>query len=280
MPKVIILQGLPASGKSTWAREQIDANPGMYKRVNKDDLRSMLDNNKWSAKNEKFVLALRDRIILDALAEGKHVIVDDTNLHPKHIDHISQIAKGYHVEVRAFETGVDECIERDLKRSNSVGEKVIRGMYNQFLRKQEKYISDPRLPLTIMCDIDGTLALMNGRGPYDTEKCESDLVNPPVLSVLEHYAAAGYKIVLCSGRKSEFREHTERWLKTNSIPYDYLFMRFVGDDRNDAIVKEELFDQNIRGKFNVLFVLDDRDRVVNKWRDMGLCVFQVADGDF
>lgn len=52
MLKIILCKGLPASGKSTWTRELIDKNPEKYKRINKDDLRAMLDNGKWSNKNE------------------------------------------------------------------------------------------------------------------------------------------------------------------------------------------------------------------------------------
>ena len=49
--KLIMTKGLPASGKSTWAKQYLDDNPGT-KRVNKDDLRAMLDNGKWSKRNE------------------------------------------------------------------------------------------------------------------------------------------------------------------------------------------------------------------------------------
>ncbi len=84
MKKVIILKGLPASGKSTWAKQRLAAEPGAYKRINKDELRAMLDDSHWSKGNERFVLRLRDHLIVAALEDGKHVIVDDTNLHPKH----------------------------------------------------------------------------------------------------------------------------------------------------------------------------------------------------
>lgn len=59
-----------------------------------------------------------------------------------------------------------------------------------------------------------------------------------------------------------------------------LFMRRTGDTRKDNIIKREIFNEHIRGKYNVLFVLDDRSRVVREWRAMGLTVFQVAEGNF
>lgn len=282
MLKVYLLQGLPASGKSTWAKAEVAEHPGMYKRVNKDELRSMLDAGEWSKDNEKFVLALRDKIILSALDAGKHVIVDDTNLHPKHLEHITELVEGRAVVTpQFFNLPLEECIRRDLKREKSVGEKVIRDMYDQFLAPPAQTIEfDPSLQSAIMCDIDGTLALMNGRSPYDTAKCDNDIVNESTASVVRSYFERGYQVILCSGRKSEFKTLTKTWLGINEISYSLLLMRKDGDTRNDAIVKEELFNEYIRNKYNVLFVLDDRDRVVSKWREMGLTCFQVAKGNF
>src|SRR3990167_7392203 len=90
---VIILRGLPASGKSTWAKEQLEKFPGKYKVINKDLLRLMLDNSKHSNEREKFVLKFRDAIMLQSLADGYSVIIDDTNFAPKHEARIRQLVK-------------------------------------------------------------------------------------------------------------------------------------------------------------------------------------------
>lgn len=84
MIKVLFLKGLPGSGKSTYAKKLIAENHNMYKRINKDELRAMLDDNKHSNDSEKFILQVRDAMILMALQNGKYVIIDDTNLAPKH----------------------------------------------------------------------------------------------------------------------------------------------------------------------------------------------------
>lgn len=282
MKKVLILKGLPASGKSTYARKLIDDNPGQYKRINKDDLRGMLDNGKWSKDNEKFILKIRDQLIISALEDGKNVIVDDTNLHHKHEDQIRQLVKGKaKVEVMGFcEVDVEECIRRDLLRPVSVGEKVIRDMYRQFLKpKPEVYSPSPSLPGVVLCDIDGTLALMDGRGPFEWDKVDTDKLNMPVRKLL--LALDNIPIILFSGRDEVCRKKTELWLKSFGIKYDGLFMRPTGDIRKDSIIKKELFDQHIRGKFWVHFVLDDRDQVVDMWRnELGLPCFQVAEGNF
>jgi hypothetical protein len=57
-------------------------------------------------------------------------------------------------------------------------------------------------------------------------------------------------------------------------------MRQTDDNRKDSIIKEEIYDAHIRGKYNVLFVLDDRDQVVQMWRSLGLTVLQCNEGDF
>jgi tRNA uridine 5-carbamoylmethylation protein Kti12 len=143
MAQVILTRGLPGSGKSTWANRQVDTKPGRVKRVNKDDLRAMLDNGRWSRDNERFVLQVRDTIVRAALAGNTDVIVDDTNLSPKHEAHFRRVVAAinerygtdHRVTIRDFtDVPLDTCIARDLKRADSVGERVIRGMFNQFLK--------------------------------------------------------------------------------------------------------------------------------------------------
>lgn len=280
MKTIYLLKGLPASGKSTWAKSHVDATT---KRVNKDDLRAMLDNGRWSRDNEKFVLQLRDHIVVEALAAGKHVIVDDTNLHPKHEARMRQLARenNARVEVVEFDTSLEECIRRDLERPSSVGEKVIRKMHAQFLaepwRPREQ---DPALPAAVIVDIDGTLALMGDRDPYDASTCEQDSVNEPVREAVVDLSDAGTVVILVSGRSAKFRAQTERWISGHNIPCDGLFMRAEGDMRKDAIIKREIYEQHIEGRYYVRFVLDDRNQTVEGWRELGLPCFQVAPGDF
>jgi len=133
MNKVLILQGLPASGKTTYAKELVDKG---YKRVNKDDLRAMVDNGKYSRKNEKLILEMRDMLIDLSLINGYDVVVDDTNFEKKHFKQIALIAdiNEADLDVKIFKTPVEECIERDSKRENPVGEEVIMNMFNRYIK--------------------------------------------------------------------------------------------------------------------------------------------------
>lgn len=287
--KILMLKGLPGSGKSTWAKTFVEHNHDWI-RVNKDSLRAMMGSYR-PGKDEELILRWRDNLIMAALRRGKNVIVDDTNFHPKHEERLKNIIYGEQgledplficdFEIKTFDTPVDECIKNDLKRAESVGEKVIRKMWHQYVapRKAEKPEHLTGHPHAIIVDIDGTVATHVDRSPYDTEKCSTDVPNDPVVAILRTYDIVD-NVIFVSGREDKYRELTETWLKTWGIRFDALYMRPTGDHRRDDVVKQEIYDQNILGKYNVHFVLDDRDRVVNMWRRNGLTCLQVAEGDF
>lgn len=137
--KVLILQGLPASGKSTVAKNLVMEEG--FVRVNKDDLRAMMYGDSFSKRSEKAVCSIRDKIINDTLKRGGNVVVDDTNFNHKHIAQITNIARNYkaEVEVRLIDTPVDVCIERNAKREKPIPEVAIYGMYNQYLSVNQKH---------------------------------------------------------------------------------------------------------------------------------------------
>lgn len=276
---VTLTKGLPGSGKSTWAKKMVTESPNSIKRINKDDLRTMIDNSKWSDDSEKFIIKVRDMIILESLNNGKHVIIDDTNLSPKHEIHIRELVKGIaKVNIQDFtNVPIEQCIKNDLRRPNPVGEQVIKKMYRQFLHKQEVYDENKNLPKAILVDIDGTLAKMEGRSPFEWSRVKEDKVNEPVKKVVGLYDGI---IIVLSGRDGSCRLETNEWLKENKIRHHAVYMREPNDNRKDSIIKRELFEKYIRNKYYVEFVLDDRNQVVDMWRDMGLTCFQVAPGDF
>lgn len=148
----------------------------------------------------------------------------------------------------------------------------------------EIYLPDSRLPKAVLCDIDGTLARkLEGNGarhPFDFARCEEDTLDPTVFNHLDLLYSAGYKVILMSGRPADWREHTERWLARYAVPYDELHMRPSGDFGRDDLVKYALFNEHVRHRFKVELSLDDRDRVVRMWRELGIPCWQVNYGDF
>lgn len=299
MQNIIVLKGLQGSGKSTWAINEVATNPNKYKRLNKDELRAMLDASIWNKDNERFLLKMQEYIVMEALKVGKDVIIDDTNFDEKHFKRMCGIAavsnRTVTVSEKYFPIDVKVAIERDSKRLKPVGEKIIRSYYDRYIKDKTIFektfccfarisppaIFDPRLPEIVICDLDGTAALLNGRNPYDASTCDEDLPNRPVIETLVAMQNTGYHVLFVSGREDKYKEQTLKFLTTHFGDEFELFMRKTGDQRADQIIKKEIYDEHIRNKYNVLFVLDDRPKVVRMWRhDIGLTVFQLNDIEF
>lgn len=132
MSELIILRGLPGSGKTTWAKDyKLEEGHEDVVRVNRDDLRAMLHGRRpWDAMDERLTRQIRDVCITTALAQGWTVISDDTNLKAYHVQELEALAQsqGAGVRVVTFTTALFECIRRDTHRAISVGEERIREM--------------------------------------------------------------------------------------------------------------------------------------------------------
>ena len=148
---------------------------------------------------------------------------------------------------------------------------------------------------TIIFDLDGTLALIDKRrevstkpnGKLDWKKffnpsnIKLDEPNPPVVKMAQLFAEQGFNIVIFSGRSNKTERATRSWLFTNRIPFQKLVMRDSITDpfTPDNILKEDMLFRHIDIN-DVFLVVDDRNKVVDMWRGLGLTTFQVADGDF
>lgn len=302
--RVVALRGLPASGKSTAARAAVAAaaTPGSVVRINNDDLATMLYGTSQFVRTpegaETFA-ALR-AANLKALLSLPHIqliIIDNTNLAERSLRDLEKIviAAGARFEVddTFLAVPVEVCIERDAQRAATVGETVIRRMQNQArnlrpwvyltnpLADVTPYDNDPALPNAVIVDIDGTLATMQDRGPFEWHRVGEDAPNRAVVDLVRDLIAAGENVIIMSGRDGVCRPQTEAWLAEHVAPGLPLHMRAAGDQRADSIVKWELFRDHVAGKYHVRFVLDDRDQVIHLWRRvLDLPTFQVADGNF
>jgi hypothetical protein len=132
-----------------------------------------------------------------------------------------------------------------------------------------------------LCDIDGTLALMDGRSPYEWHRVGEDKPNFPVITVVRALSDTGYELGLISGRMEQCREATLNWLDDHlGVPVTELWMRPDGDYRPDEELKREIYARDIEPGYEVLGVFDDRGKVVRMWRELGLTCFAVAEGNF
>ena len=170
---------------------------------------------------------------------------------------------------------------------------------------------------TVIFDLDGTLANIDarrlkagspsGKTPtpskmdwgvfFDPDNIKLDTPNDPVIKMAQLFKKDGFKIVIFSGRNDRSFDTTKQWLKKFDVPFDLLVMRpdkFKSDswpiaDGNpatsdmrfmpDEILKKAMLDTFVDIN-DVFLVVDDRQKVVDMWRDLGLNTFQVAPGDF
>lgn len=276
--KLIAMRGLPACGKSTLAFEYVKQG---YKRVNKDDLRAMIDDGKWSKDNEKRVKDLEKSMVFGFLRDGFNVVVDDTNFGYELEWELVAKTCNADFELVNFDILPEECVKRDAKRGDkSVGAEVIYRMYNKYVRPKNVPYNPLIASDCYIFDIDGTLAIMADRSPYDYTRVSEDTVNENVASIFDALSKTEASMIIMSGRQENCRAETEEWLRENDINYNKLLMRPYDDKRKDSEVKKELYEQNIKGKYNVLGVYDDRNQVVEMWRHEGLTCFQVNYGFF
>ena len=302
-PKLLILVGAPGSGKSTFARYFIRTEDN-WVRVNRDDFRLMqFGDTLMSPFYEERITKMVEASVITLLKNHTNVIIDATNSSLCTLEDMVRTYTEYaDISFKVFDLSVEELVKRCDKRYEQTGKFIpksaIEKHVTQLQYTKEKFdfkpiprtvkeatltytAQDSTLPKAVICDLDGTLSLLNGRDPYDASSADEDLLNVPVARVLQMAKAQGYKVILLSGREQLYREPTEHFLSKHQIAYDLLLMRTTNDYRKDNIIKKELFQQEIAGKYFIEFLLDDRNQVVDMWRkDLQLPCFQVNYGDF
>jgi predicted kinase len=296
--EVIITVGIPASGKSTWAREYVKENPNTVITC-RDDIRAA---HGWTEYGnhavEQRITKIQRSQIEAALLEGMDVIVADTNIQPKFRNQLVKFAHqhGADAVIKVFPIPLDEAIWRDCQRKDkAVGFDVIGRMYQQL---ESQNVQDEVLPVptyepyvhategrktipAIIVDIDGTVARHVARSPYDYSKVGTDEPIEDVLETVNLVKQMGVRLVFVSGREDSCFDDTHAWLVKHLGHGQFnLLMRKTGDQRPDWIIKNEIYDAKVIPNFKILMVFDDRDQVVTHLRRRGITVAQVAPGRF
>lgn len=146
----------------------------------------------------------------------------------------------------------------------------------------------------IICDLDGTLYdarvrqrahLLGDKKDFDAfhKAAENDLPHFWCAQLLQAMRNHGFRIIFTSGRDDTYREETQRWL-TRNLGWRWgeylLYMRPAGDFTPDDVMKRQWYEQHILPSFEILFAVDDRRRVVDMWRAVGLTCLHCDEGNF
>lgn len=139
MSKVILCRGIQGSGKTTWAKQWVLEDPEHRVRFNNDDIRNMLGKY-WVPSREGLVKDLKGLFLQEAMAYGFDIVIDNMNLNPRELEYYERVLNDwnravrpkYELEFKDFLIPLQDCIERDSKRPNPIGEEVIKATYEKY----------------------------------------------------------------------------------------------------------------------------------------------------
>ena len=141
------------------------------------------------------------------------------------------------------------------------------------------------LTRAVIVDIDGTIADGTHRehhlqnDPPDWDRYLSlmhlDTEHKDILDLVDLLYRTGHTILLCTSRGMEYEVETKNWLEDYKVPYHKLYMRTKGDRRQDTVIKAEIYREMLEYGYKIWFVLEDRERVVEMWRNLGVTCLQV-----
>lgn len=313
--KLILTRGIQGSGKSTWAKQWCHEDPEHRVRFNNDDIRNMLGDY-WVPNRENLVKELKNTFAKASMLSGKDIIIDNMNLNPKEIEYWEGLVEYnndyytgrrgenppqyqakyfYELEFKDFFIPVEECIRRDAMRPNPIGEKVIKATWRRYrdfiiqediknmLKRNPKHVDGGSL--AILVDMDATLCLNTSGRPFYGEGAAENMWSDTQIDGTCALVKAMYekcKVFIVTGREGtpEIIESTKKWLERHDIKVDELFFRPVGDYSPGPDCKRRIYEENIKGKYNVQFVLDDSSKCVKMWREQGLICLQPNEGKF
>lgn len=283
--EIILIVGPCGSGKTTLSRTFLK-----HVRINQDELGS-------SGHLDAFDKALK---------ASKDIVIDRMGFSRVQRERYLKPAReaGYKCQIIVLHENYAKCLERMIKREDHEtikNEETARKVLNHFFSKYERVedseadIVDRRWPdgdkpYAVICDLDGTLCnidhrlhFVRGEGKKNWIGFQENLINDTINdwcdSILTHLNEH-QNIILCSGRTNNYRTLTKQWLNNHNIEYNYLFMRYEGDYRQDYIAKEILLDFEILTRYEPYFFIDDRQQVVDLWRKRGYTCLQCAPGNF
>lgn len=306
--KALITVGVSASGKTHFVNQFLKSvDSDQWVNLNRDDYRKKLltkihgdhynpeTTNMWSLwKHNKHNESIVNEMIKDdrvkAFEEGKNIILSDTNLNQDKLDKMIEALEfyNYEVEIKVFHENYETLVKRDAMRLDSVGGIVIGKQLSTFYKM--KIWQDMNVDImdshcntnhsAILVDLDGTIAHMINRSPFEWDLVDTDvfdyIVWNAVRGISEIYDST---VIFVSGRDGSCYDKTYTWLNDHIDNDNYPFelrMRTAGDMRSDDIVKREIL-ADIVQDYKIEAIFDDRPKVARMFRSLGFKVFQLGD---
>ena len=302
--QIILLQGPPRSGKTTWAESykySVPVNTYVYV-INTEDLGWKSDGKSYIINTLDSVLETERQTILDKFNRYPNldwdIIVDAYNINPKRVQAFDELAQELGVELVIKQLYIP-CAE-SCKRNKAIGVRskeyipmgVIAKFYDTFYHERyrdeltDKRVirqPEPTLPLCIICDLDATLALHQGREPFEWGRLLTDKIDPRLRDLLNFHMANGTKVFFLTGRNKCAQRDTLKWLQDPKQGLNNrweLITRSQRDFSSGEVYKRKMYEQQIQDKYNVLCVFEDSNKCVSMWRELGLLTCQVANSDY
>lgn len=255
----------------------------------------------WVPNREHIVTYMKQEFMKTAMANGYNIVVDNMNLNPKELAWYKTIVASnesnykYEIEYKDFFIPVEECIRRDAMRSNPIGERVIKDTWRRYrnfiiqenikktLANRPKHIDGGHY--AIIVDLDATLCFnTSGRPFFGPGAAEGMLTDEPITEVIDLVKRMyeHTKVIIVTGREGtdEIVSATKEWLTNNGIKFDEIYFRPQKSYISGAECKRKIYLDNIKGKYNIKFVLEDNYKCVEMWREQGLVCLQPNDGQF
>jgi predicted kinase len=294
VPTLVLVRGLPASGKTTWARALVASRrPGTILRVNRDDLRRSMADPSYSAPVDAVERRISDaewRLVRGALLDRVDVVVDATNLRASVARRWRALAEacGAGWRVEEVDTDLEECVRRDAARPplERVGEETLRDLHARFVDPETGRLPRLGLPPRLSSvagapyrPVPGTpsAVLVVAEGMVSPES--PDVPDAAAVEVVRALAAAGHRVIAVSARAEDERAAVGDWLARHlAVPVEVLLLGAPRKRQRDVTAVLGLFDAHVRDHYSVVGVVEGRPAAARAWREAGLAVIGVAAG--